>query len=589
MAEAQTNRKLAAILAADVVGYSRMMASDEAGTLAALKHHRQFVFNPAVAQHNGRVIKLIGDGTLVEFSSVVDAVNCALSVQTTTTSQHVVSAPKIVLRIGVNLGDVITDGDDIYGDGVNVAARLESLAEPGGICIAAIVNESVGNRIDMAFEDGGEVQVKNIDRPIRVWRWHPVNSAGAFPAATTGSPAPARDALPSLAVLPFQNMSGDVEQDYFADGVVEDLITALSRFRTFAVIARNSSFAYKGRAIDVRQVARELGVRYVLEGSVRRAGNRLRITAQLVEGTTGTHLWASKFDADVADIFDVQDQVTESVVAVVQPQIQRAELDRSRRKRPERLDAYDLYLQALERTNRESPEENAAGLGLLERAIELEPGYATALALAAVGYQHRVSMGLPAVSSDDAERSLELERRALDSAPDDPSVLARCGMVRHTTGRDYDQGLLMFLHALEANPNDATIVWGAGVAHLKGGSLEEAVALFKRAVRLSPIDAFIGLTGIAHVQMALGNYEDALDFARRSLAQNPNYPATHWMLIAGNAHLGRLDEAKRALKVLQKLVPDISLARISRGQHAKDPQRTEVLIEGMRLAGMPEE
>jgi len=398
----------------------------------------------------------------------------------------------------------------------------------------------------------------------------------------------ARDAIPSLAVLPFQNMSGDPEQDYFADGVVEDLITALSRFRSFAVIARNSSFVYKGRSVDVRQIARELAVRYVLEGSVRRAGNRLRIAAQLVEGSTGKHLWANKFDADVADIFDVQDQVTESVVAIVQPQIQRAELDRTRSKRPESLDAYDLYLRALPKMNTESGEENAEGLALLEQAIELEPDYATALALAAAGYQHRVAMGLPPATADDRERSLMLERRAMASAPDDPTVLAQCGMVRHTTGRDYDQGLLMLLRAMEANPNDATFVWGAGIAHLKGGSLDEAKALFERAVRLSPGDAFIGLTGIAHVQMALGNYEDALDFAQRSLARNPRFPATYWMLIAGNAHLGRLDEAKRVLAMLQKLVPGITLARIKQGQHAKDPQRIDVLIEGMRLAGMPE-
>lgn len=587
MEKAQTSRRLAAILAADVVGYSRMMANDEAGTLAAWKSYLANTFEPSVAAHSGRIIKLIGDGALVEFGSVVDAVNCAITIQTP--RPDVASAGSIVVRIGINLGDVIIDGEDIYGDGVNIAARLEPLATPGGICIAGIVKESIGNRIKAAFDDGGEVAVKNIDRPIRIWRWQPGSAveSAASPAKALPHP-PSRDALPSLAVLPFQNMSGDPEQDYFADGMVEDLITALSRFRSFAVTARNSSFVYKGRAVDMRQIARELDVRYVLEGSVRRAGGRLRVTAQLVDGTTGKHLWASKFDADMADIFDVQDQMTESVVAIVQPEIQRAELDRSRGKRPENLDAYELYLQALQKLNTEASEENAIGLTLLERAIELEPDYATALAMAAAGYQHRVAMGLPSLTGDDAARSLVLERRALASAPDDAAILARCGMVRHTTGRDYDQGLLMLLQALEANPHDASIIWGAGIAHLKGGSLTQARTLFERAVRLSPGDSFIGLTGIAHIEMALGNYEVALDYARRSLARNTRFPATHWMLISTNAYLGRLDEAKQALERLQGLIPGITLAEIRRGQHSKEPYRTDVLIEGLRLAGMPE-
>jgi adenylate cyclase len=585
----QTGRKLAAILAADVVGYSRMMANDETGTLAALKRHREMIFNPAVAQYNGRIIKLIGDGTLVEFASAVDAVNCALAVQTIP-PQDVASTSQIILRIGINLGDVIVDQDDIYGVGVNVAARLEALAAPGGICITDVVNENVGNRINAAFEDGGEVWVKNIDRPLRIWNWPSTSAAKSSLAPPDDrSPAGSRDMLPSLAVLPFQNMSGDAEQDYFADGIVQDLITALSCFRSFAVVARNSSFVYKGRTTDVRQIARELGVHYVLGGSVRCAGGRLRVTVELVEGTIGRHLWGSKFDVDMADIFDVQDRITESVVAIVQPQVQRAELERSRTTRPESLDAYDLYLQALPKMDTEAGEENAFGLALLERAIELEPDYAMALALAAAGYQHRVAMALPAVTDDDAARSLELESRAIASAPDDPKILAECGMVRHSIGRDYDQGLHMLMRALEANPHDVSILWGAAIAHLKAGSLDEASALFERVVRLSPADAFIGLTGIAHIHMALGNYEEALDYAKRSLGRNPRFPATHWMLIAGNAHLGRLEDAKRALVALQTLVPGVSLERIRRGQHAKDPHRTQVLIDGMHLAGMPEE
>ena len=284
MIEERINRKLAAILAADVVGYSRLMGADEAGTLAALKRHREAIFDPAVAAHNGRIVKLIGDGTIVEFGSVVDAVNCALSVQRSgaTTPDQSASQPTIVLRIGINLGDVIIEGDDIYGDGVNIAARLEPLAEPGGICVSSIVNESVGNRIDVRFQDGGEISVKNIDRPIRVWKWHPSATTPTAARSNAAKPEP-NVATASIAVLPFTNMSGDPEQEYFSDGISEDIITDLSKIAGLTVIARNSSFTYKGRSVDIRTVGRDLGVRSVLEGSIRRAGNRVRITAQLID------------------------------------------------------------------------------------------------------------------------------------------------------------------------------------------------------------------------------------------------------------------------------------------------------------------
>ena len=307
MAEERVNRKLAAILASDVVGYSRLMRADEAGTLAALKRHRETVFDPAVVANNGRIVKLIGDGTIVEFGSVVDAVNCALSVQRSTADQST-SQPTIVLRIGINLGDVIIEGDDIYGDGVNIAARLEPLAEPGGICISSIVHESIGNRIDVGFQDGGEISVKNIDRPIRIWSWH-LGTAQRSIAAN-----PTNVATASIAVLPFTNMSGDPEQEYFSDGISEDIITDLSKIAGLTVIARNSSFTYKGRSVDVRTVGRDLGVRSVLEGSIRRAGKRVRISAQLTDAATGGHIWADRYDRDLTDIFEVQDDVTRRIV-----------------------------------------------------------------------------------------------------------------------------------------------------------------------------------------------------------------------------------------------------------------------------------
>jgi adenylate cyclase len=301
MAGERVNRKLAAILAADVVGYSRLMAADEAGTLAALKRHRETAFDPAVAAHNGRVVKLIGDGTIVEFARVVDAVNCALWVQRSG-ADHRAGQPTIVLRIGINLGDVIMEGEDIYGDGVNIAARLEPLAEPGGVCISSIVNESIGNRIDVRFQDSGEITVKNIDRPIRIWRWQPTSAATNFQQSTAANLA-AKAATASIAVLPFTNMSGDAEQEYFSDGISEDIITDLSKIAGLTVIARNSSFTYKGRSVDVRGVGRELGVRSVLEGSIRRAGQRVRITAQLIDAESGGHLWGDRYDRDLTDIF----------------------------------------------------------------------------------------------------------------------------------------------------------------------------------------------------------------------------------------------------------------------------------------------
>jgi len=326
MAAERVNRKLAAILAADVVGYSRLMAADEAGTLAALKRYRDTVFDPAVAAHNGRIVKLIGGGTIVEFASVVDAVNCAMSVQRSGAPAPDRSAaqPVVVLRIGINLGDVITDGDDIYGDGVNIAARLEPLAEPGGVCISSIVNESIGNRIDVRFQDGGEITVKNIDRPIRVWRWQPAGAAANSQKPNVANPA-AKAATASIAVLPFTNMSGDAEQEYFSDGISEDIITDLSKIAGLIVIARNSSFTYKGRSVDVRAVGRELGVRSVLEGSIRRAGQRVRITAQLIDAESGGHLWGDRYDRDLTDIFEVQDDVTHRIVDALKVTLSPAE------------------------------------------------------------------------------------------------------------------------------------------------------------------------------------------------------------------------------------------------------------------------
>ena len=386
MATARVERRLAAIMATDIVGYSSLIEKDEARTLASIKALRAEVINPLLEAHKGRVAKLMGDGAIVEFGSVVDAVACAVALQQAVAAHQAEIPPssRIVFRIGINLGDVVVEGDDLLGDGVNIAARVEALAEPGGICITDTVMRQLAGKTDFGFEDAGERTLKNISQPVRVYRLR-----SQLPSAVQGSQSsPAQPALPdraSIAVLPFANMSSDPEQEYFADGIVEDIITALSRFRTFAVVARNSTFAYKGRAVDVRTVARDLGVRYVLEGSVRRSGDKVRVTAQLIEGASGAHLWAEKFEGAVADIFDIQDEITRSVIGLIEPQIRKAEIERARRKPPESIDAWDLYVQALPLVYAANVPGYTDAIVLLDRAIALAPDYAPALALASLG------------------------------------------------------------------------------------------------------------------------------------------------------------------------------------------------------------
>ena len=410
-------------------------------------------------------------------------------------------------------------------------------------------------------------------------------------SGVAGSPAlPPVSVLPSLAVLPFQNLGGDAEQDYFADGVVEDIITALSRFKSFAVIARNSCFVYKGRAVDVRQVAKDLGVRYVLEGSVRRAGAKLRISAQLVDGITGAHLWAQNFDGPVEDIFDVQDRITEGVVALVEPQIQRAEIQRSRRERPESLDVYDLYLRALPNAYDPRPDANARAIALLERVIALDPNFAPGRAMAAQMYLLRVAMQFAGADESDAKRAIAHARAALALTRDDPMVVAHSGLVLLQVGREFDTGLALLLLAVSENPNSAELLNLAGIGSLLGGDLTQAADYLQRALRLEPngFGTHWQLTGMAHIRMAEGRYDDALDWALRSQAINAGYDATHWMLIAANAYLGHWDDAHKYVAALQKISPGVSLSRIRLGQKPLDPHRIDVLIEGMRLAGLAE-
>ncbi|MEE8143915.1 MAG: adenylate/guanylate cyclase domain-containing protein, partial [Kiloniellales bacterium] len=389
----EVHRRLAAILAADVVGYSRLMGEDDAGTLTAVKALRKELFAPKVVEHHGRIVKLMGDGALVEFPSVVDAVECAVAVQRGAAERNsgVPEDKCIALRIGVNLGDIIIEGNDIYGDGVNVAARLQELAAPGGITLSATAHEHAVAKVDVGFQDGGEHELKNIAKPVRIYHWSDDASPQAD-IADTDSLLTLPD-KPSIAVLPFDNMSDDPGQEFFADGIAEDVITALSRFRSLFVIARNSSFSYKGAAVDITQVARELGVRYVVEGSVRKAGNRVRITAQLIDATSGNHLWADRFDGSLDDVFDLQDQITEQIVVVVEPEIGARERERARRKPPENLDAWELLQRGLSHFHHINKADHAEAMRLFREAIALDPEFAAAHAYLAFALSTSVLYG----------------------------------------------------------------------------------------------------------------------------------------------------------------------------------------------------
>jgi len=582
------NRKLAAILAADVVGYSRLMGADEAGTLAALKRHREAVFDPAVAAHSGRIVKLIGDGVIAEFGSVVDAVNCALSVQRSgaTTPDQSASQPIIVLRIGINLGDVIVEGEDIYGDGVNIAARLEPLAEPGGICVSSIVNESVGNRIDARFQDGGEISVKNIDRSIRVWKWHPSTATPTAARSNAAKPQP-NVATASIAVLPFTNMSGDPEQEYFSDGISEDIITDLSKIAGLTVIARNSSFTFKGRLVDVRTVGRDLGVRSVLEGSIRRAGNRVRITAQLVDAATGAHLWADRYDRDLTDIFEVQDDVTRRIVDALKVTLSPAEKARLTDTETTNMEAYNWSLRGREfllgsTKNRDTFEQSKASF---MRAIELDPSYAQAYAglgfAYTLDYQNRWS--------DDPDGSLPLAKhyaeQAIEKNPKEPAARVVAAMVA-SRERDLDRATSEAQIALSLNPNYALAYNVLGGIRSYSGQPLEAIPLLERAMRLDPAhsEQYLHFLGMAY--LLAGKYETAVTLFRERIVLVPRTDFSRAPLASALGHLGEVDEARRIWRELMEINPKYSFSEHFGRlpfQRQEDVQR---IVDGLAKAGL---
>jgi TolB-like protein len=582
----RVERRLTAILAADVAGYSRLMGVDEEGTLAQLKAHRKALVDPKITEHRGRIVKTTGDGMLVEFASVVDALRCAVEVQAGMPERNaeVPLDKRIEFRVGIHQGDIITEGGDIFGDGVNVAARLEGLAEPGGICVSSRVQEDAEGKLEIAFENAGEQQLKNIARPVRVYR---VRLSGALPSARPALPLPDK---PSIAVLPFQNMSGDLEQEYFADGMVEEITTALSRFRQLFVIARNSSFTFKGRAVDVKQVGRELGVRYVLEGSVRKSADRVRITGQLVDTSTGAHLWADRFDGGLEDIFDLQDRVTASVVGAIAPKIEQAEIERAKRKPTESLDAYDYYLRGISVAYGMTRETNEEALQLFNKALELDPDFALAYARAAFCYVNRKVNRWMTDPWQEVAEAARLARRAVDLGRDEALALSLGGFVLAYVVGDLDDGAAFVDRALVLNPNLA-FAWGSsGWMKICFGEHDIAIEHEARAMRLNPLDPFLWgrqfFTALAH--FFAGRYDEAASWAGMALREQPNYLGTLRIAAASNALAGRLEKAQKLMARVRQLDPTLRVSNLKDVLGQFRPEDVARCEEGLRKAGLPE-
>ncbi|MEE8539397.1 MAG: adenylate/guanylate cyclase domain-containing protein [Woeseiaceae bacterium] len=581
-------RRLAAILAADVVGYSRLMELDEVGTLAALKAHREELIDPAIAEHRGRIVKLMGDGTLVEFASVVDAVTCAVAIQTGMADRND-DAPEdrhFELRIGVHLGDIIVEGEDIYGEGVNVAARLEGLAEPGGICLSGDAYRQVRGKVEADFEDLGERKVKNLAEPLRVYR---IAIKGPSPAPTPAAtrPLPLPD-KPSIAVLPFLNMSGDSEQEYFSDGITEDIITELSKFHTLFVIARNSSFAFKGQSLDVKQISSKLGVRYVVEGSVRRAGNRVRITAQLIDAAEDKHIWAQRYDRDLEDIFAVQDEVTFAIVTAIEPQLAISERKRALRKPPESLDAWESYQRGLWHMFQYKPEDRDTTLGFFHRAIELDPTFSSAYAGLGYALYAYIILGASPDRQNDLGRAFEASQTAVRLDEHDP--FAWVALTRgHLLRGDHDAAVVAADTGISLNPNFALAHFGRAHALWHSGRPSEAIESHDEAMRLSPHDplmwAYIASKAIALVM--LGKFEEAVALSRRSQQQANSAIFSHLAEISALGHLGRSEDACDAIKRAQEKKPDVSIAYVDEALPITDPHCRETFHEGLRKAGLP--
>lgn len=584
MAEERAQRRLAAILAADVAGFSRLMEADEAGTLAALKARRTEVLEPLVAKNHGRIFKLMGDGFLVEFASAVNAVACAAALQQEAAEANSGVPPdrRIEMRVGINLGDVVVDGDDLYGDGVNIAARLQELAEPGSICVSAKLRDEVGRKVDFSFDELGERRLKNIAAPVRVYRLRPRGlESGSMPA-----PLPLPD-RPSIVVLPFLNMSGDVEQEYFSDGMTEDVTTDLSKLSGLFVIARNSAVTYRGKSVKAQEVSRELGVRYVLEGSVRKAGNRVRITSQLIDGTTGGHLWAERYDRDLTDIFAVQDEVTREIVAALAIKLTADEKRRLNRRDTDNLEAYDYLVRGTEQTFRATRDSNSEARELLERAIELDPRMTRAYSM--LSHVHVIAYinGWQEPPEPTLQRAHELARRAVALDDDDPGAHWNLGLT-YLWMRQHDQAVVEEQDAVRLDPNFALAHAALGhILHYAGRS-SEGIEPLLRAMRLDPYYSEIWLHYLAQVYFGTGRYEEAAATLRRRIIRHPDTDISRVLLAACYGYLGRHEEARTLWREALHYNPEYSLEQKRRVLPYKNAAEFDQLVEGLRKAGLPE-
>jgi TolB-like protein/Tfp pilus assembly protein PilF len=584
----RVERRLSAILAADVTGYSRLMGLDEEGTLAQLKAHRLALIDPKIAEHRGRIVKTTGDGMLVEFASVVAAVRCALDIQRGMTERNgeVPREKQIQFRIGINVGDIIIEDQDIFGDGVNVAARLEGVSEPGGICVSGRVLEDLRGKLHVDFEDMGEHRLKNILWPVRVYRAR-LSEGQTAPIPKTTLALPDK---PSIAVLPFQNMSGDPEQGYFADGMVEDIITALSRFRNLFVIARNSSFVYKERSVDVKQIGRELGVRYVLEGSVRKAANRVRITGQLVSALDGMHLWADRLDGSLEDVFDLQDRVTESVVGAIAPKVVQAEIERAKRKPTASLDAYDFYLRALACARLLTGPSVAEALPLLDKAVELDPVFAGAFGLAAICYHLRRVNGWTKDPAQESVETIRLARTAAALGKDDADALSNAGQSLAYLIGNLDEGAALIDRALALNSNLADAWhWSSWVASYRGDS-DTALVHSAHAMRLSPFDPLIGVmqAASAFAHFIACRYDEASIWAEKAMRELPQVAIPARVAAASYALSGRTEQAHKAMARLRQIDPTLRVSNINERIPPLRQNDMARYVEALRAAGLPD-
>lgn len=580
---ARQQRRLAAIVSADVVGYSRLMQADEAGTHARLKVHYKELVAPKIEDYGGRVVKLMGDGLLAEFPSVVSATEWAVEMQmaVTASDQDVPAELCIEYRIGVNLGDVIVDDDDLYGDGVNIAARLQEIAVRGGVCLSDDAYRQVRGKVKQAFTDRGEVSLKNISAPVRVWQWSPNCMSADIDPTRLASVSPALPEKPAVAVLPFANMSSDAEQEYFSDGLTEDIITALTRWRSFPVIARNSSFAYKNKAVDIKQAGRELGARYLLEGSVRKGGARVRVTAQLIDGADGHHLWAESYDRDLNDIFEVQDDIVQCIAALVAPEMARAELKRSIGKHPQDLDAWDLVLRGMASIHKRTAEDNAKAREAFSRAIAIRPDYADAHAGLAMSYNQDILVEAIEDRTKTAALAIEAARKAVGC--DEASAWAH-----HELSTAYqwlnrlDDALYEARIAVHLNPNDAYALHALGNKSDLAGD-PDGIAFMEKAQRLNPEDARLPthLAFLARAYVNAGDHDAAVERARQAVGRRPDYAPAHYILAIALGHLGRREEARAALAKCDEIHPGFARSRRDWRPYA-DEGSNKRLHEGLR-------